>query len=94
MQRIAPIFLMIFLTLFTSPVQTDMFEPSHSCYAPSKPYEFEDEWQLNRFKDEVEEFRSCIEDFVEEQNDAVRKHQDAAEEAIDDWNRFVDYELN
>lgn len=43
---------------------------------------------------EVESFKQCIEDFVEEQNDASRKHQSAAEEAIDEWNNYVNHELN
>jgi hypothetical protein len=42
----------------------------------------------------VEQYKSCIEDFVEEQERESRKHQVAAEEAIDEWNSFVQYELN
>ncbi len=77
-----------------SPVYADMFEPSHSCSKPIKPYKFTSQWELDSFNDEVRRYKSCIEDFVEEQNEAVRKHQNAAEEAIDEWNSFVNYELN
>ena len=42
---------------------------------------------------DVEIYKMCIEDFVEEQNEAIRMHQEAAQEAIDEWNNFVNYEL-
>jgi len=69
-----------------------MFQPSHSCSKPYKPYdpnrsEFED------FLEEAERYKDCIEDFVDEQNEAAKNHQDAAEEAVDEWNSFYRFEL-
>jgi hypothetical protein len=94
MQKLARIaFTLIFLVIAT-PIHSDSFGVSHYCSKPHKPYEFNDEWELERFKDDVEEYKRCINDFVEEQHDAIRNHQRAAEEAIDEWNNFVDYELN
>jgi len=61
---------------------------SHSCSEPYKPYQFTSQYEVDSYNDEVEEFRTCIEDYIEEQNDAVRDHQRAAEDAIDDWNNF------
>jgi len=70
-----------------------MFTPSHSCSKPYKPYKFNSEWDIRQFQDDVEDYKQCISDFVEEQDDAVRKHQNAAQEAIDEWNSFVNYEF-
>ena len=56
----------------------DMFAPSHSCYKPSKPYQFNSEWEVSSFKSEVESYRNCIQNFVEEQNDSIRNHRNAA----------------
>lgn len=72
---------------------SDMITPSHFCSKPYKPYRFSSEWEMQRFQDEVEDYRQCIRDFVEEQEDAVSKHQAAAQDAIDEWNSFVSYEL-
>lgn len=72
----------------------DMFAPSHSCYKPSKPYQFNSEWEVSNFKLAVDTYRNCIQDFVAEQNDAVRKHKNAAENAISDWENYVSFELN
>ena|SRR5690554_1361519 len=80
--------------LVSFPVLSDMFVPSPSCYQPSKPYQFNSQWELDNFNQEVQDYKACISDFVEEQNEAARNHQQAASDAIDDWNRFVDYELN
>lgn len=47
-----------------------------------------------QFKDDVRRYKKCIDAFVEEQNEQAKHHQDAADEAIEEWNRFVRYELN
>jgi hypothetical protein len=86
------IFLLVMF--FATPSIADMFSPSHSCSKPYKPYEFNDQYQIDNFKYEVETYKQCINDFIDEMNDASKKHQDAAEEAIDEWNSFVNYELN
>lgn len=83
----------LLLALFVSSAWADMFTPSHSCSKPYKPYQFDSDWELRQFQDDVEDYKRCISDFVEEQEDAVRKHQEAAQEAIDEWNSFVNYEL-
>lgn len=62
---------------------------SHSCSEPYKPYQFTSQYVVDTYNDEVEEFKTCIEDFIEDQNDAIRKHQREAEDAIDDWNNFA-----
>lgn len=69
----------------------DMFTPSNSCYKPSKPYQFNSQWEVDNYNNEVDRYKRCIQDFIDEQNDAAQKHLDAAEEAADEWNRFVRY---
>lgn len=76
------------------PASADMFAPSHSCFQPSRPYEFRDEWERDNFLSDVDTYRACIEDFIEEQNEAANGHQQASEDAVDEWNNFVAYELN
>lgn len=76
------------------PVMADMFTPRHSCSKPHKPYQFNSQWELDNFNDEVQIFKQCILDFVDEQNEAAQRHQEAASDAIDEWNNFVNYELN
>lgn len=75
-------------------VKADMFQPSHSCTKPFKPFKFNNQYEVDQFNDDVERYKECISDFVEEQNSAIRKHNNAAQEAIDDWNSFVKWELN
>lgn len=80
--------------LVSFPVLSDMFAPSPSCFQPSKPYQFNSQWELDNFNQEVQDYKTCISNFVNEQKEAAANHQQAASDAIDDWNRFVDYELN
>ncbi|MGR5382331.1 hypothetical protein [Vibrio harveyi] len=82
------------LSIFSTTALADMFQPSHSCSKPYKPYQFNSQYEVDSFNDDVRRYQQCINDFVEEQNDAVRNHAEAAEQAINDWNNFVNYELN
>jgi len=52
------------------------------------------QYQLNFFNDEVDTYKRCIMDFIEEQRNAVTNHRKAQSNAIDEWNSFVNYELN
>ena len=76
------------------PTIADMFVSGDSCFKPTKPYKFTSEWEVDNFNNDVERYKRCISNFVDEQNEAARKHQEAASDAIDEWNRFVNYELN
>lgn len=78
----------------TSPARADMFSASSGCSKPYKPYRFEDKWALEQFQNDVQRYKRCIEDFVDDQREEARNHQEAADEAIEEWNSFVRYELN
>jgi len=84
----------ILTILAFSSAYADMFQPSHSCSKPYKPYQFNSEWEYENSVNQVNSYKRCISDFVDEQNEAIDNHSNAAEDAIDDWNRFVNYELN
>lgn len=90
-----PILKVILLAaLIASPVSADTYAPSHMCSKPYKPYQFDSQWEIDNFLAEVERYKHCISDFVDEQHEAARTHQEAASEAIDEWNHFVNYELD
>lgn len=82
-----------FAFIIMDSAQADRFKPSHSCIKPIKPYKFTSEWEVTQYSNEVERYQRCISDFVNEQNKAIETHQKAAQDAIEDWNRYVQYEL-
>lgn len=86
----------ITLTLFLFPFVSSAWEMqnSPSCSKPYKPYEFSSRDDLNRFMDDVENYKQCINDFIDEENQSIQTHQDAINSAIDEWNNFVNIELN
>jgi hypothetical protein len=84
---------LLVITLLPISASADMFTPSASCSKPYKPYEFTDKYQVDRFKSDVDSYKRCITDFVDEQNTASKKHLKAASDAIDEWNSYVRYEL-
>lgn len=79
--------------LMTSVAVADSWQPSHSCRKPYKPFSFSNQWEVDSFNDDVRQYRKCIEEFIEEQQEAIDNHRQAAEEAIDDWESFVRLEL-
>jgi len=72
----------------------DDWQPDHDCTKPYKPYTFSSQWEIENFRNEVEDYKRCIAEFVEEQKDAIHNHTQAIDDAIDEWNDFVRMELN
>ncbi|UCH48784.1 MAG: hypothetical protein JSU95_02990 [Betaproteobacteria bacterium] len=72
------------------PAMADMYAPSHTCVQPIKPYEFNDNDEVAMFNDAVSEYKQCISAFADEQNQTAAVHRSAADEAIDEWNTFLD----
>ena len=83
----------LLLVATSGSTQADMIAPSHYCSKPYKPYQFNSEIDIQNFQYAVQRYKDCINDFVEEQDRAIRNHQQAAQSAIEDWNSFVRYEL-
>jgi hypothetical protein len=83
---IAGALLLAFLPAFAF---ADQVPPTHSCTQLHKPLKFKREAEVNAYKVQVESYRKCINDFIEEQNQAIQKHKDAANHAIEEWNFFV-----
>lgn len=73
---------------------SDMFTPSPSCFKPSKPYQFNSQYEIDSFNEEVASYKRCITSFIEEQESGIENHQSAIEDAIQEWNFFVNLELN
>ncbi len=91
---IRPLGAMLFLTLLLPgpAVSAETALSSHKCVAPLKQREFSTQAQLDRYKSAVEVYRTCLEAFVKEQEMAIETHRQAAQGAIDDWNKFVGQE--
>ena len=81
---------LLILGMLLSPLAlADMIEPSHDCNQPDVPFEFQDQYEREQFRADVDEYKFCIAEFVEEQQDAIRKHNSAADDAIEEWNSFA-----
>lgn len=87
------LFFALALSLIAGVAYADSYPPSHSCQKPTKPYKFTSSWEVEQFKSDVERYKQCISDFVDEQNEAIRNHKRASQEAIEEWNGYVRYEL-
>lgn len=82
----------ILLTAFSAQANDDDMAPS--CSKPYKPDQFNSQAELDDFNTDVQQYQRCLYDFVTEQEEAIQRHQRAANNAIDEWNSFVRQELN
>ena len=92
--RFRSLVIALLIACLAGSAQADMFTPSHSCRKPIKPYKFTSNLDVSLFQSDVERYKRCISDFVDEQNEEAQNHRQAAADAIDEWNRYVKYELN
>jgi len=66
---------------------------SHSCSKPAKPVFMDDELAVSMHQRRVRDYKECIQEFVQDQEDAIDQHRRQAQAAIDEWNTFVRFEL-
>src|SRR5262249_28870752 len=85
--RIAAIALLVFSA---SPAKAaGSSAPSPSFCKPGKAAEIKTQQEADKFNEAVSKYKSCIEEFVRQQEDAAMIHRRAANEAINEWNDFV-----
>jgi hypothetical protein len=72
-----------------TPVMADDAVPTHSCTRPEIPEKFQTQVQADQFMGKANEYRECINRFIEAQNQAALRHQNASSKATEEWNRFA-----
>jgi hypothetical protein len=77
--------------VFAAPLAhaADSSAPSHSCRKPGKPTEIKTQQEADKFNETVSQYKSCIEEFVRQQEETAAVHRRAASQAISEWNDFV-----
>jgi hypothetical protein len=75
-------------TLISGLAQAHFFSETHSCKAPVKPQQFFSEQEQQQFEQAVEVYRVCLQGFIDKQNEAMKKHQNAAQQAADAWANY------
>lgn len=96
MTKISGILLIVFSFSCISISSADVYHISHQCTKPIKPNEFNADLEKDEYEVDVEAYRICLDEFVEEQYHAVEEHLQAAENheraalaAIEEWETFV-----
>ena len=82
------------IVLTATTVMADSYPPSPSCSKPYKPYKFNSNAEIQNYTNDLEQYKRCIKNFVDEQQQAIEVHKNAATQAIDEWNRFIRLEMN
>jgi len=83
-------FLTLFLIGLSALSHADTYEPVAHCYKPSKPLFFASRQYKDRYRDDVQEYHSCLNTFIKHQELAAKMHTEAAQNALKTWNDFSD----
>jgi len=75
--------------LLSTTSQAHFFAEAHDCKAPVKPLEFITELDKQEFEQQVEQYRACLQSFIDKQNTGMSKHQTAAQQAADTWSDYA-----
>lgn len=92
MKRLIAAFAVVGCLAVSGMASTEWVTP-HSCSKPTKPLFMDDDLAVSMYQRQVRDYKECIEQFVQDQEDAIRQHRQEANDAIDEWNRFVKYEM-
>ena len=85
--------LVLLFTVAPQSAQAHFFSEAHDCKAPVKPLEFVTELDRQEFEQKVDQYRGCLQSFIDKQNAAMGKHQSAANQAAETWNSYAEREL-
>jgi len=69
-------------------------QPANTCEPPTRPPEDVAEVVWNRFLADVDSYRACISEFVQQNHAASDAHRQAANQATEQWNAYVKSSLN
>ena len=67
---------------------------AHSCTAPERPEDDQNDVLWQQFMSEIDAFRACVNDKMQWHQSAADAHQQEAREIVDLWNEFVRTSLN
>ncbi|NVJ64743.1 MAG: hypothetical protein HWD84_11025 [Flavobacteriaceae bacterium] len=73
--------------------------PKNTCYPPTskpfKPYQFNNQFeidsynvQVKRYNAELEDYSNCIDEYIENANNDIKRIQEAAQQAINEFNNL------
>lgn len=81
------------LMLLPGPASAHFFAETANCRAPKKPLTFAVELDRQQFEQQVDDYRNCLENFVNRQNQAMEKHRHSAEQAAKQWRQYSEQVL-
>ena len=88
------VFTLLALWLLTTPWAFAHEPMAHTCSAPERPVNDQDDVAWQDFLVATQNFRRCVNDKMEWHQRAARNHQQLASDVVNEWNAFVRTSLN
>ncbi|BBP46461.1 hypothetical protein THMIRHAS_18340 [Thiosulfatimonas sediminis] len=67
---------------------------AHGCQKPVKPASYQNFAEFAEFNKHFIDYKKCMNLFIEEHERAMERHHQAATNAVQEWNTFLNQNLN
>jgi len=71
-------------------VQADKYVPEHLCFKPERPLFMASPYHRQQYKQDINQYKFCIRDFIKDQERAIIIHKEAIKKATSNWNEFIE----
>lgn len=89
-----PLSIALGLIFSAAPLWADPAAPENPCLWPDKPPKFESHAEAEAFRESANGYKNCLDAFVRDQEEAIRAHRWAADEAMSEWESFKRREID
>jgi len=79
----------LLIILLLSALHSDELLFKHQCAKPIKPVNITGNRDINRYNSEMQNYKTCMMTFIEKHKALRKKHSDALNDAINEWNSFA-----
>ncbi len=81
--------LILIIVLLLSALSASKIQYKHQCARPIKPVSINSNSEVRQYNNDMKNYQTCMTAFIEKHKALRKKHTDAVNEAIADWNSFA-----
>jgi len=80
----------LILSLLATFAQADKYVPEHLCFKPERPLFMASPYHQQLYKQDINQYKFCIRNFIKDQERAILIHQESIKKATSNWNEFIE----